>query len=627
MKKVYRLLVFAFFTASMIILPGCKKNVEIPTLTTTGVSTITATSAETGGNVTSSGGETVTARGVCWSTVHLPTVAGSKTIDGTGSGAFTSSITGLTANITYYARAYATNSAGTAYGNEISFTTSQVVLAALTTAAITDITTASAVSGGNITSKGGSVITEWGVCWNTSGNPTTDNDKRSVTGVTLGSGIFTGVLADLIQGTTYFVRAYAVNSAGTAYGNEISFSTQFTVTTSAIVSFTSTSAVVTGNVIYGQTGNHLIGSGVCWGISHNPTTADSKTPNEYYSGLFTTNVTGLTQGTTYYIRAYAEYDNGPVLFGNELSFTTLGAQGNGTQKADFPGGGRFDAAAFSIGSKVYLGLGYTDGSYYSDFWEWDQTNGIWTKKANYPGSSMGAVVGFSIGTKGYIGTGSNSSTIGVTNEFWEYDPATDTWAEKSSLPSVFGRSDAAGFSIGTKGYIGTGYTNNGKSGSYCQDFWEWDQATNVWTKKADFPGNARASAVGFSIGNKGYIGTGVDAGSAYKDFWEWDQSTNAWTRKADFEGTGRQAAVGFSIGNKGYIGTGKNYDPSSANTKKDFWEWDQSTNVWIQKANLAGEGRFSAIGVSIGNKGYISTGWSAYIGMLQDLWEYDPTIK
>ena len=73
-----------------------------------------------------------------------------------------------------------------------------------------------------------------------------------MTGVTLGSGIFTGVLADLNQGTTYFVRAYAVNSAGTAYGNEISFSTLNIVTTSAIVSFTSTSAVVTGNVIYGQ---------------------------------------------------------------------------------------------------------------------------------------------------------------------------------------------------------------------------------------------------------------------------------------------------------------------------------------------------------------------------------------
>ena len=128
MKKIFKLLVLAFFTAWMTIFTGCKKNAEIPTFTTTGVSAITTTSAETGGNVTSSGGEAVTARGVCWSTAHSPTVSGNKTIDGTGSGAFTSSITGLTPNTTYYVRAYATNSVGTAYGNEISFTAIRLLL-------------------------------------------------------------------------------------------------------------------------------------------------------------------------------------------------------------------------------------------------------------------------------------------------------------------------------------------------------------------------------------------------------------------------------------------------------------------------------------------------------------------
>jgi hypothetical protein len=280
MKKVLKLLVLACFTAWVITYTSCKKDAEIPTLTTTGISTITTTSAETGGNVTSSGSETVTARGVCWSTAHSPTLAGNKTFDGTGSGAFTSSITGLTPNTTYFVRAYAINSLGTAYGNEISFA-AQIAVATLTTTAVTDITTVSAVSGGNITSNGGSVITDWGECWSTSRNPTTDNNKRNMTGVTPGSGIFIGVLADLNQGTTYFVRAYAVNRAGTAYGNEISFSTLNIVTTSAIVSFTSTSAVVTGNVIYGQTGYHLIGSGVCWSISQNPTTAGMGPDNEF----------------------------------------------------------------------------------------------------------------------------------------------------------------------------------------------------------------------------------------------------------------------------------------------------------------------------------------------------------
>ena len=94
-----------------------------PTLTTTAISNIDKNTATGGGNVTADGGATVTARGICWSTSQNPTVDGSHTTDGTGTGSFTSSMTGLTANTTYYVRAYATNSAGTAYGEQVSFTT------------------------------------------------------------------------------------------------------------------------------------------------------------------------------------------------------------------------------------------------------------------------------------------------------------------------------------------------------------------------------------------------------------------------------------------------------------------------------------------------------------------------
>ncbi len=97
--------------------------VYLPTVSTVSASDITTNSATSGGNVTDDGNATVTARGVCWSTAHNPTVSGSHTTDGSGTGSFTSSITGLSQNTTYYVRAYATNSVGTAYGNEVSFTT------------------------------------------------------------------------------------------------------------------------------------------------------------------------------------------------------------------------------------------------------------------------------------------------------------------------------------------------------------------------------------------------------------------------------------------------------------------------------------------------------------------------
>lgn len=100
-----------------------KTSATIPTITTTASSSITSSTATSGGNVTSDGGAAVTARGVCWSTSENPTTTNSKTSDGTGIGSFTSSIIGLTAVTTYYVRAYATNSVGTAYGNEVSFKT------------------------------------------------------------------------------------------------------------------------------------------------------------------------------------------------------------------------------------------------------------------------------------------------------------------------------------------------------------------------------------------------------------------------------------------------------------------------------------------------------------------------
>lgn len=98
-------------------------NPVVPTVTTTAASNITTSGATTGGNVTADGGATVTAKGVCWSTSTNPTISNSKTTDGTGTGVYTSTITGLAVNTKYYVRAYATNSVGTAYGTEVSFTT------------------------------------------------------------------------------------------------------------------------------------------------------------------------------------------------------------------------------------------------------------------------------------------------------------------------------------------------------------------------------------------------------------------------------------------------------------------------------------------------------------------------
>ena len=111
------------FALSSVFLTNCKEDATIPVVSTNEVTKITDTKATSGGNISSDGGATVTERGVCWSTSQTPTITDNKTTDGTGTGSFTSAITGLTANKTYYVRAYATNSAGTAYGSAKSFIT------------------------------------------------------------------------------------------------------------------------------------------------------------------------------------------------------------------------------------------------------------------------------------------------------------------------------------------------------------------------------------------------------------------------------------------------------------------------------------------------------------------------
>jgi hypothetical protein len=163
MKRFQTITLIVLLSISFLsILQSCKKKPTPPVVTTANVSGITQTSVVSGGNVTNDGGAEVTARGVCWSTIQNPTTSSSKTVDGTGSGAFTSNISGLVANTNYYIRAYATNSEGTSYGNEVTFATNPILLATLTTAEVISITTMFAVSGGEITSDGGGTITTRG---------------------------------------------------------------------------------------------------------------------------------------------------------------------------------------------------------------------------------------------------------------------------------------------------------------------------------------------------------------------------------------------------------------------------------------------------------------------------------
>ena len=205
---------------------------NIPVITTNDI-TITSAGAKSGGNISSDGRGSgtlawtnITSRGVVWGTSINPTIAlSTKTSDGTGTGSFQSTISGLALGTKYYLRSYATNSMGTGYGNEISIT--PINGPAITTTSLTDLTSNGAKSGGTINSDGGSPILARGVVWGTSTNPTIALSTKTINGT--GTGSFQSVITLLDGIRTYYVRAYATNSAGTAYGNEISFSNNVSI--------------------------------------------------------------------------------------------------------------------------------------------------------------------------------------------------------------------------------------------------------------------------------------------------------------------------------------------------------------------------------------------------------------
>jgi N-acetylneuraminic acid mutarotase len=288
---------------------------------------------------------------------------------------------------------------------------------------------------------------------------------------------------------------------------------------------------------------------------------------------------------------------------------------------------RIGAVGFSIGTKGYIGTGYGYSNqgfaYKKDFWEYNPANDSWTQKADFGGTARIWAVGFGLGSKGYIGTGDNN---GFKKDFWEYNPATNKWTRKADFGGT-ARKLATGFGIATtnKGYIGTG-GNGGSDPVNLQDFWEYNPVTDTWLQIADFPGTARYAAVGFSIGTKGYAGTGINYVSSTEfnflnDLYEYNPAENTWTSKASLNGPARAFAVGFNIVNKGYIGTGN----SSGGFLTDFWEYDPTLDIWLQTTDFGGVERDCATGFSIGTKGYIGTGLKSTTPdpYLKDFWEYN----
>lgn len=307
------------------------KTAATPTVTTTSTSGVSNSGVTVAGNITNSASILITQSGVAWSVGTNPEsdkkVASAAAVQ---SGPFSIAISGLPANTAHNVWAYATSNGITAYGAMLSITTTNLNKPTLTTMPITGNTTSAttgictAISGGNISSNGGGAITASGIVWSTSENPTTALSTKTQDGTA--TGVFSSNMASLTPGTTYYVRAYATNSMGTAYGNELNFTAQVIapiVKTGTAGPPSGKNIAISDSEVVSSGGSSITARGVVWSTSPSPTIANSKATDASNAiGKFSTSVTGLSPVTTYYLRAYATNSEG-TSYGSQITFTTI----------------------------------------------------------------------------------------------------------------------------------------------------------------------------------------------------------------------------------------------------------------------------------------------------------------
>ena len=325
-KSIIFLLLFAAFNANAqesFFRGNNNYQAFAPTISaTTVVSNISRYGASSGGTITNNGGAIIIASGICWSSIsNTPTISDSKTTDGTGIGTFVSSLTGLTAGVTYHVRSYATNSVGTSYGTVQTFMTTSIS-PSISTPVLTTISpassigTTSAVVGGNVTDEGLTQVSARGIVYGTTAGSST---YTVTTGS--GAGTFTTTLTGLTAGTRYFVRSFATNVQGTAYGAEINFTTltRPTVSVTATITSITGSTATGGGTISADGGASVLARGLVWGTTSGASTFSTTTGAG--TGTYTSSLNSLSNGTTYFVRAFATNSVG-TSYGPEISFAT-----------------------------------------------------------------------------------------------------------------------------------------------------------------------------------------------------------------------------------------------------------------------------------------------------------------
>lgn len=587
---------------------SCKKyDPKVVAVISTGnVNGIYATQAQAIGNISGIGDLEIIQHGHCWSSANdVPdfrinqgkTLLGSKENDGS----FTSSLGGLYPNTTFYVRSYYIANNDTIYGNDIQVFKTKDTTAPLPPNVATGIDSAVFAFNfyikGSILNIGSSNVSSYGHCYSSSNaNPTILDTKNTLGNTTLPLN-FTSNISGLNEQTKYYVRAYATNATGTAYGTVIEVITKSNITLASVTTLdTFDLNWDRGNIfLQGEltnTGNQNCDYGHVFNINTNalPTISDNKiiTGNtisalSYSSTIESVKTLPLTK---YNYRAFATNSNGET-YGTNYSYLTnfTGKIFNQSVSDNFSSYGTVSA---SYKGEFYFGLGIVDGDENRTTGQWKKYNPT-TNTIDFLAScpiAMAYANCFVYNDKIYVIAGkiNNSSTYG--NACMSYDPSTNTWQVEKSYPTLclYG---AYGFLIGNKYYLTCGTTQNTGGFAVITNFrkntYEVDLSTFTMTSVADLPSDERSNGASFALNGKGYIIAGmknISSPTGLAETWEYDPTTNIWTQRPDVPLSAGITGVAFCNGDAkddyGYFIAGiQNFVPN-----QNVSRYDPINNKW-----------------------------------------------
>jgi hypothetical protein len=484
------------------------------------------------GTISSDGGFSVTTRGIAYSLTAGASVTNFvANATAAGTGTFLVTIQGLKAGTTYYARAYATNSIGTAYGNEVTFVTGAAIAPIVkTNTEVSDITAYSATLSGDVINDKGSAVTARGIVWSTGTNPTIGLPaSTSVEGSGLGN--FLTTATNLLGNTTYYVRSFATNTKGTGYGANINFTTA--AATAPVLDLTSdvvkTGSIATsGGRVIGTGGAPITRKGIAWNTTNvfptTLTTSNSVNEGSTNTGTFSSNLGSLNEGTLYYVWAYATNSVG-TSYAPPVSFTTNGlAASTGTTTFNPTGAMQTFTVPAGVTSVLIKAYGARGGSN-------TRLNSTTTLPGGLGGSAAGRlpvtggqILYVFVGGNGINNTGSDGNARaggyngGGSSNAANGQSANDTGGGGGGASDVRVGGTALTNRVIVAGGGGGAHSNNGGLGGGLMGApgSEFSSSGGGGTQSAGGTG-AGTNSTSTTQGGPGYLGNGGSGGAAYKN--------------------------------------------------------------------------------------------------------------